>query len=119
MANLESVRSRPTAKPTPVISLDFSPHKEVYTYAVGEATIEWNNTFYGHINEVITFTATIVWPPGMSVAGYHWDFGDGSEAGTNPATHTYLQATVNLNVAFTVTDNHGVEWTARKSMYLK
>lgn len=117
--SLETIRVLPDPKATPVISIDFSPHKEVYTYVIGETTQEWSSTFYAHVAEVVTFTATIVWPTGKSVAGYKWEFGDGSEGSGNPSTHTYAQASVNLNVTLTITDNNGVEWTARKSMYLK
>lgn len=116
----ETIRSFAPARATPSIALDFSPHKGAYTYSIGETTVEFANTYYANINEVITFTATLTFPtPDRYAVGYHWSFGDGSEGFANPATHTYKQTSVNIDVAFTVTDNKGVEWTARKSMYLK
>lgn len=116
---LETIRALPDPKATPVISIDFSPHKEVYVYEAGAVEFPWSNTFYAHINEVVTFTATVVMPTGKTIAGYKWEFGDGSEGSGNPSTHTYLQASININCVLTVTDNNGVEWIARKTMYLK
>lgn len=119
MTELETIRSIPSPSSTPVISIEFSPHGEKYSYVVGETTIEWHNTFYGSMNEPITFTATVTMPSGRTASSFHWEFGDGNEGSGNPVSHTYSQATVNLNVACVVTDNFGVEWTARKTMYIK
>lgn len=87
---------------------------------VGEATIKPANTFYAHVTEVVTLTATVTFATTKQYAiGYRWDFGDGSKGYSNPATHTYTQTNASMQVSLVVTDNRGVEWTARKSMYLK
>lgn len=120
MTTLESVRSFPTPEPTPSIRLDFSPHKEAYIYTLGEVTVEPANTFYAHINETVTFTATVEFHvTDRWAVGYRWEFGDGGVAYTNPATHKYSQPNTTLQASFTVIDNKGQEWRAHKAMYLK
>lgn len=116
---MESIRSFPTPEPTPSIRLDFSPHRETYVYTVGEATVEFVNTYLGHTNEDITFTATISFPTNRRYAsGYRWDFGDGSKGFTNPVKHTYIQGNT-YQVSFIIIDNFGLEWGATKNMYIK
>ncbi len=43
-----------------------------------------------------------------TVVGFHWDFGDGAETGTQSATHTYASAGTQT-VVLTVTDDGGAE----------
>lgn len=120
MTTLESVRSFPVPEPTPNIRLNFSPHKEAYVYTVGETTVSPANAFYAHINESVTLTASIeFFVADRWAVGYKWDFGDGVVGNSNPATHIYKQPNTTMQVSFTVIDNKGVEWYARKAMYLK
>lgn len=120
MTTLESVRSFPTPEPTPTIRLDFSPHHEEYIYTLGEVTVAPANAFYAHVNETVTFTATIEFHVlDRWAVGYRWNFGDGGIAYSNPATHVYVQSNTTMQAAFVVIDNKGIEWRARRSMYLQ
>lgn len=119
MSITETVRQYPAPEPTPNIRIDFSPHKEAYTYNVGEESYAPANTFYGKTGEVITFTATVTFAGSNQLAvGYEWFFGDGATGATNPATHTYT-LTSEMPVTLIITDNRGVKWRAYKTMYLK
>lgn len=119
---IETVREVPDPEGSPEISIEFSPHKEEYTYNVGGETVKPSPTvYYAHINEAVTLTATVTFanPTKQWAVGYRWDLGDGTIAYNNPATHTYTLPSTHLQVGLTVFDNKGQEWRARKAMYLK
>lgn len=119
MSFKRSIREFPTPEPTPNIAIEFSPHKEAYTYNVGEESYAPANTWYGPVGELITFTATVkVSGSGQSVTGYEWRFGDGTIGSGNPVTHTYTFPN-EIIVTLVVTDNRGKKWLGYKSMYLK
>jgi serine protease len=54
----------------------------------------------------ITFDASSSYDPDGTIASYLWDFGDGTQATTSTAPHTYT-TTGKFTVTLTVTDNEG------------
>lgn len=119
MAELETVRQFKTPEPSPTVKISFSPHGEVYSFVVGATTIEFPEAFWGPINASLKFKVETVFPTSArSAVLYRWDFGDGHEGSGVEASHTYLQKSENLSVVCVVTDNFGIEWTSRKSMYV-
>ncbi len=117
----ETVLATPQPKPTPTISIDFSPHRDAFSYSVGATTYVPANTFYAHVGEALTLTATVVLADSVRewIVGYEWDFGDGTKGFGNPVTHTYSFNNPHTQVGLTVTDNLNRKWRARKAMYLK
>ena len=62
----------------------------------------------------VNAAATIV-PPGRTIAGYQWDFGDGA-TGSGPTTsHVYLQART-FTIVLTVTDSAGRKASASRTV---
>ncbi len=60
----------------------------------------------GEVPLTVTFDGTGSFDPDGTIASYHWDFGDGTEASTATAEHTYTAEGV-YHAILTVTDNIG------------
>lgn len=117
--SIETVRSIPQPTSTPDITIDFSPHRESFSYSVGSTVYSPDDTYFAHIGEEITLTATVSIPDDIWIVGYEWDFGDGVKGFGNPATHTYALDNTHMQVGLTITDNLNRKWRARKAMYLR
>ena len=65
------------------------------------------------VNLPETFSVQASDPDGGQIAGYYWDFGDGTTSSTQNATMTHTYAAVGpYNLAITVVDDEGVSSTA-------
>jgi PKD repeat protein len=62
--------------------------------------------YSGTVNGNITFNASFSYDPDHDIISYYWDFGDGTTATGEIATHVYT-APGGYNVTLIVTDNHG------------
>ncbi len=70
-----------------------------------------------NINRDLFFNATTSTPPpGRTITGYHWNFGDGTTSSQGPNTsHAYTRAATYV-VTLTVTDNVGRTNTTQASI---
>jgi len=59
-----------------------------------------------YVDEVISFNASVSYDLDGSIAGYFWDFGDGTNATGIIVNHTYLDDGIHI-VTLTITDNDG------------
>lgn len=115
----ENVRQFRPPSATCEISIDFSPHREAFSYSSGGTTYSPADTFYAHTGETITFAATVIPGIGQRIIGYRWDFGDGSIGYGNPATHKYTLPSEHIQVKLIVTDDSNRKHRALKAMYLR
>lgn len=70
-------------------------------------------------NTALTFTSSIVVPPGMSAIEYRWNFGDGSFSYGPVVTHTYIAPSPQTAVSLVVTDNFFNQATRQKVLNLR
>ena len=60
----------------------------------------------------------VVAPPGVTILGYFWDFGDGYVGYGPTVTHTYEVVDPDTEISLTVLDSLGREWSTSKALNL-
>lgn len=109
------------APPLPGISFDWAPKSVALSYTLGGNTYPYakqqdnvtraSDTRYAALttptNTALTFTATVVAVPSVSIAEYRWNFGDGTIGYGPVVTKTYIGASPSAEVSLTILDTLG------------
>jgi hypothetical protein len=121
------INSIPVVAQDFIVRFDVTPHSAVVGTSTTYASYTWAaNTAHGDlvamyqhdINVSLTFTAAVVNTGiAVTVAEYFWDFGDGTTATGNGATHTYKYANPSTIAHLRATDTQGRQsWSSMNLM---
>lgn len=118
--NISTFRASATA---PSINFTWSPIGSLLTYTLAGNSYPPAGTrfeaFFTPVNQVITFVAQVVMPPGINAVEHHWNLGDGTIKYGSTTTHTYRIPNTSLSVTLRVTDSLGHIGAVQKIILLQ
>lgn len=115
-----------TAKPPVALSkVDFtwSPVGAAITYSFAGNSYPPAGTrfeaFYTPVNQLVTFVAVVVPPPGVAIIEYRWDLGDGNVKFGQTIGHTYNVPNQSLTAKLEVTDSYNRKAYVSRALLLQ